>query len=257
MTTADNSPRATAQELERAILRMLRDTDVAIGAGSICAGLRDAGHEISEATVGRLLRELDRRGLTSRDSNRGRVLSAAGVARLRELDDSHARTASGARVAQALDPRTLREVIDFVYVRRGLEREAARLAAIRATEDDIAHLLALVAAQEAADHDDWEHGWAFHEAVAAASHNEAVISLFAMFSDTQEAVGRLSHDADPAHEDRRCRHHEQIVAAIAAHDPDAAEEHMMEHLTEVVVGFEQALHGAAAELEPPLTRDAP
>ncbi len=242
MTTIPERASDSAREIERLILRMLQDTAEAIGAGNICAELRNQSHDISEATVGRLLRDLDRRGLTRRNSNRGRVLSPEGAAQLEALDVWHARSLSGLRVEQALDPQTLREVIDFLYVRRGLEREAVRLAAVRATDEDLAMLKRLVVEQEQQDHDDWEHGWAFHAAVGAASHNEVIGSLFQLFSDTHQAVGRLSHDADPAHEEHRCHHHEEIVAALEAHDPDAAEERMMEHLTEVIVGFEQALH---------------
>jgi DNA-binding FadR family transcriptional regulator len=115
-----------------------------------------------------------------------------------------------------------------------VESAVARLAAERATEPEIAALQASVDAL-AADLDDASFGRLenarFHAAVARAGRNVALrFFVDATRVTSDETAAKLLYVRR-----RRSPHvtaHQQIVDAIAAHDPDAAEAAMRAHLEE-------------------------
>ncbi|MBW8487000.1 FadR/GntR family transcriptional regulator [Actinomadura parmotrematis] len=115
------------------------------------------------------------------------------------------------------------ELVEILEVRRGLEAEAARLAAARRTPGDVAGIAAALAARDAAfaggDHAAFvEADLAFHTAVVEATHNRVLTDLYRDFSTVLRAsigaAGTLSRHADVPHG--------PIAAAIEAGDADAA-----------------------------------
>lgn len=235
-------------ELERVALAALAESEEPLGAWRLAAILRHAGFAVSEATAGRLLHDFDRRDLTSRASNRGRILNAAGREHLAVLEGQQSVAAKQLLVIDALDWQSRVEVLDFLYVRRGLEAEAARLAAARWTKSDHARLLKTL--QEQSTHamsssDLWEHGWAFHQAVAVASKSKLIISLFDLFSESHRSLGQISHKIDHVRSEHRVSEHQDILDAIIAGDGEAAARHMVEHLSAVIDDLEAALRSAS------------
>ena len=114
---------------------------------------------------------------------------------------------------------------EVVEVRRAFEVEAARLAALRRTPDDLAALDEALAAREAA----WRSGRvdefaaadvALHTAVVAAAHNGMLAELYAsvaaaLHSSVAQAMGG-------ALEPERYVDHGRLVAAIREGDPARA-----------------------------------
>ena len=103
--------------------------------------------------------------------------------------------------------------------------EAARLAAVRRTREDLAALDAALADREAA----WRSGRldafvatdsALHEVIVAAAHNPMLADLYASIG----AAIRASVAADIGPDLRPEKHidHARLVAAIRAGDPDRA-----------------------------------
>src|SRR5688572_24276649 len=80
-----NGVTAASLKFEHTILHLLDATEGPAGSGTLMERLDDLGFRVSEPTVGRFLRTLDRRGLTERVSNKGRGLTDGGRARLHEL----------------------------------------------------------------------------------------------------------------------------------------------------------------------------
>lgn len=122
--------------------------------------------------------------------------------------------------------------------RRPLEGEAAALAALRATEEDLAHVrVALIRMEqdlvsadlgEAAD-------WEFHHAVAMASHNGLILKVMQHLQDAlrrslKTARRRLYSIADMPQ--RLLAEHVEIYEAIRARDPERARACMLEHITQ-------------------------
>lgn len=146
-----------------------------------------------------------------------------------ELAGAVARRVADARVAETVE------------VRRAFEVEAARLAALRRTPEDVAMLDGALAAREAA----WRSGRlaAFvaadadlHTAIVAAAHNAMLAGLYAsigaaMRATVEDSTIGLDGEVDPA----RYVDHGRLVAAIRTGDPA------------------RAAHEAAAFLEAPST----
>ncbi|MGH2532650.1 MAG: FadR/GntR family transcriptional regulator [Thermomicrobiales bacterium] len=115
-------------------------------------------------------------------------------------------------------------LLHTLEIRRGLEPEAAALAAMRATDAQIARLEDLIEAVEEAYRrvgDAPEEDWAFHQAVYEASGNplfgqliNGIHSLFHRF--WENPVNR------PGFARRGIVHHRTLVEAIRARDPEGA-----------------------------------
>jgi len=118
----------------------------------------------------------------------------------------------------------------------------ARMAALRATEAEIAQMQRLLEKSEAArDAKTWEL-WdgRLHRAVAEAAHNTLLLSIFDAFNAMRRQAkwSALRQAAlTPARHAAYCAHHRAYVAAIAARDPVKAETVMRKHIEAVRDGL--------------------
>ncbi|MFA1540168.1 FadR/GntR family transcriptional regulator [Actinomadura monticuli] len=151
-----------------------------------------------------------------------RALTHAGLLESRQGDGTYVRATSELSGAVRRRLETA-ELVEILEVRRGLEVEAARLAATRRTEADIAAITAALARRDAS----WAAGehaafveadLAFHTAVVDATHNRVLMDLYRDFSAVLRAgigaAGVLLEHADVPHG--------PIAAAVEAGDADAA-----------------------------------
>ncbi|WDZ86266.1 FadR/GntR family transcriptional regulator [Micromonospora cathayae] len=125
-------------------------------------------------------------------------------------------------VARRLSDHRMAEVIE---VRRAFEVEAARLAALRRTPDDLAALDAALAEREAAWHADRlaefvEADAKLHVAVVAAAHNAMLAELYASFGTALRAT--VAQAMGDVLTPERYVDHGRLVAAIRAGDPEWA-----------------------------------
>lgn len=144
-------------------------------------------------------------------------------------DDLIRQIGSGARHLLSMQPDTLEHLKD---ARVFLEAGTARMAAERATAQDIAALRERVAEQRAALQDLARFlgcDMAFHREIARISGNPIfpaiVEAIFRWGSDYYQPLVRA-----PGAEQLTLAEHARIVDAIAAHDGPAAEEAMRAHL---------------------------
>jgi GntR family transcriptional regulator, transcriptional repressor for pyruvate dehydrogenase complex len=121
---------------------------------------------------------------------------------------------------------------DLAEARLALETTAARLAAQRATPEDLTALEAAIqgpmrpptAGDTAASSMD------FHTALVIASHNQALLAMFrATRALIQEAFDQL-HAQQPDMTDAARKTHSELYAAIAEHDSERAGALMRQHL---------------------------
>ncbi|WP_067833549.1 FadR/GntR family transcriptional regulator [Actinomadura kijaniata] len=151
-----------------------------------------------------------------------RALTHAGLLESRQGDGTYVLATSEMSGAVRRRLETA-ELIEILEVRRGLEVEAARLAAARRTEADIAAIGAALAERDAA----WTAGeharfveadLAFHTAVVEATHNQVLTDLYRDFAATLRAsigaAGNMLEHADVPHG--------PIASAIEAGDAPAA-----------------------------------
>jgi len=153
-----------------------------------------------------------------------RALVHAGLLDPRPGDGTYVRASTGLDAALERAARRW-GAIDALEVRSMLERDAARLAAQRRDDADVAAIEAALAGRHLAHADDSrafvEADAAFHTAVVAATHNHVLIELYAhLAAPLRESVTEvLSVDAN-AHD---FASHQALARAIREGDPAAAE----------------------------------
>lgn len=151
-----------------------------------------------------------------------RALTHAGLLESRQGDGTYVRATSELSGAVRRRLETA-ELVEILEVRRGFEVEAARLAATRRTDADIAAIAVALARRDAAwaagEHSAFvEADLEFHTAVVEATHNRVLTDLYRDFSAALRAsigaAGSLLEHADVPHG--------PIAAAIEAGNADAA-----------------------------------
>jgi GntR family transcriptional regulator, transcriptional repressor for pyruvate dehydrogenase complex len=127
---------------------------------------------------------------------------------------------------------TAQELEMVIEVREALEIKAARLAAQRATDEDIERIAIYQELAEIQGRDierEIEIDMAFHEAITNGSHNELlssiIISLRGIFMNYIKMSIQTDETLEPT-----IAEHEAIYRAIAERNPDQAEEAMRQHL---------------------------
>jgi DNA-binding FadR family transcriptional regulator len=130
----------------------------------------------------------------------------------------------------------------FQNARVLFETALARDAAMHASEEDIGRLdAALQRNREALGNADAfiASDVAFHYVLAEMPRNPIFTALHAAIAEwLQEQRATSVHEHGSP--DAACRAHERIFRAVAAHDPDAAERAMRDHLDEVARFYWQA-----------------
>lgn len=162
-----------------------------------------------------------------------RALAHAGVLDVRHGDGTYVRARNeteGVLMRRA----ELAPLLDVMTVRRGLEVEAARQAAEHHTEADLSRLVALSRSPDSgAVERRVERALQFHSALVAASHNPLLIELYQAMTGSV-AAGMHQATADPELSDVGTRDHEDLIAAIAEHDPERAASAAARHLAPLI-----------------------
>jgi DNA-binding FadR family transcriptional regulator len=155
-----------------------------------------------------------------------RALAHSGMLEVRQGDGTWVRAASG--LGAALDRYVRRaDARHVLEVRRGLEREAARLAARHRTEADLARLTDALARQHelaaADDRDGFVRGdLEFHRLVTAAAHNPVLIDLLDHLGEALGATIALTVDEQHAVGSPLFHVHTGLVEAIRDGNDEAA-----------------------------------
>ncbi len=179
--------------------------------------------QVSRPTVGEAVRVLTRAGvLTVKRGAGGGIVVASSVIPPSILKLSSRRLAG-----------SLRELVE---ARRPVEMELARLAAVRATDDDIAEMHKALHLQEKAGSESpqWIYGnFKFHYAIGRAARSNL---LFHLQSEVIKELAMLIEGLTPRDQDRpeaTIAEHKVILAAMESRDPQAVCSAMDKHLREI------------------------
>ncbi len=153
---------------------------------------------------------LDQEGLVTREHNRG--------ARVRLVSEQ--------------------EALQIEEVRAALERLLARQAAAKATVSDIRELRHVLADMRKRFSNGDAIGYSelnprFHQLIWAAARNPTAGQMVGTLK-SQSLRYQYQTMLRPGRTERSLREHEQIFSAIVAHDPEAADAAMRDHLEEVL-----------------------
>ena len=164
------------------------------------------------------------------------------LASLRSIGLVDVRHGDGAylmRTAEEIVPRLAVEMLhveaDHPMVweaREAIEVHAARLAATRATANDLAAMhraITAMATEIEAGKDGTEPDAALHQAIVDAAHNPLLTQLFATMHDVVSRTSAASLSI-PGRSPESLRAHRAIVEAVGDRDPDRAASEMTSHL---------------------------
>lgn len=227
--------------LEADALEILRDAVQPLGSGALSAALRERGHNLSEATIGRLLRDFDVANYTQKAGFQGRMLSAAGAERLAVLADQRKNMQWGVEFVQMLRGHDKERLLEVLVARRAIESELAALAAEQATPDDLAQLENILAEQRrtldagclAAQQD-----VDFHNLIARMAKNRVLESAIALIRQDTQLSPVLEYIRKHVHS-MVYIDHEKIKNAIKARQADQARQTMTQHINNLIADVER------------------
>lgn len=134
----------------------------------------------------------------------------------------------------------------FYEIRRMIETEVARIAALRATKEDIAqiekHLTQMQDYHQSDIEKFTEADTEYHQALAQATQNPLFLTLLMSITKLLRQI-QFKASGTPGGPEDAIAYHTRILEAVRAQDPDASQQAMAEHL-ENVFGRLQAVNDA-------------
>lgn len=237
------------KKLEYLTLSSVQAAKSPVGSHALAESLLDRGITVSAPTAGRILGALEKEGLLEQVNRRGRVLTPKGERRLEELRAECEQAETANELLDRLNRPDLKILLEQVETRLALEREAARLAAGRASDHEIkviqtyAELLDEVLEDSPHRHSMFHQamiGRQFHEAIAEASKNQILfITLRLINKDLalRDILVRLRKMDGYVFGGN----HRSIAEAIRNRDPDASEKAMADHINGIVINVRRFL----------------
>lgn len=214
------------------ILDTIAKSTEPIGSGTLCSQLVLMGVGISEATVGRILRHLDERNLTSRVGYQGRRLTHEGEARLEQLARLNDEALITNELRESLRLQDEQDLIDTLVARRAIEREIARLAAENIRDDELTLLRECVEDHVthfeqglSVSHDDM----VFHRMIAKASRNRILEAALELIRQNWQYTPVLAYIRTQVNKNA-VPDHQRILSALEVRSPEAAEDATLKHL---------------------------
>lgn len=221
------------KQLQCSILSILSKAEDPVGSGYICEYLKLQGYNISEATVGRILRELDIKGYTQKIGFKGRSLTLLGKEKLIELETEKDIHHYGRELISAIKATGLEELLEILTARKVIESQLAKLAAQCITDEEIVEVQRLIDRQQmhvelgqSIAQDDVD----FHNIIARIARNRVLETAMALIRQH----GQLSPIFEYIRKEVKSGvvlDHKEIYEALAKKDPEAAEKAMVKHIT--------------------------
>ncbi len=218
-----------------AVLEIIGRASDPVGSWHVKDELETYDIDVSSATVGRLLNQLENRGFLTKHSIRGRTLTEAGRAAIKRAYNNQNIEAHKRKLNDLINSNVLRKFLMALEARQAIERATSRLAAERITEEQLQHL------RDTIDHQRKHHEQGksiatddieFHKTIAEASGNEALASLYVILSMLGQQSELFEHLRSKVHPSLMTAH-VNVLRAIEARDPDRAEHAMEQHLEQL------------------------
>lgn len=216
------------------LLKHMVENDEPVGSGTASGLLTAAGFQVSEATVGRLLRFMDAQGYTQRVGFKGRILTPLGREHVGQLSEFESRQRFSERLARLVRSQSLDGLLEILVARRAIEREIARLAALNLTSEQARNITLQVKEFESATGDRIAHGdVAFHQALAEAAGNKVLKAALDLIRQDAQLSPVLGYIRMQLHR-QVFSDHKKILDAILARDSAAAEQAMVNHIENLI-----------------------
>lgn len=212
-------------------LREIYEQHAPAGATILCKRLN-----ISQATAGRLLSDMENLGLVEKVSNKGRILSAKGIEQLKLHDITNQKDQIAKELVSISLDDGKRTLLEIMEIRKLLECQTAKLAPGHATEEDICELENYAIAHRynlAQDKPADEQDLSFHLCIARISQNYTISKILGLLLTGGNAYVKFS-EAGVTDKDLQVKFHLKILNAIKAKKPVLASQAMNDHLNQII-----------------------
>ena len=221
------------------LLKYMSENPIPVGSGKASDVLNNAGFQLSEATVGRLLRCMDNGGHTDRLGYRGRVLTEQGQKYIDSILHRESRQRYSDQLSGLVRSKSMNDLIETLVARRAIEREIARLAALNITPSQVEQLAKIVLDYELAGGDRVAHGdVAFHQFLANAAGNKVLRAALDLIRQDAQLSPVFGFIREQVHS-RIFTDHKMVFEAVAAKDSLAAEQAMVNHIENLINDVEK------------------
>lgn len=218
------------------ILKAIQNTALPVGASYLSQKLN-----LAPATIGRILTDLDKRGLLMKVSNKGRVLTKKGSDFLMMEADKEEKQKTATKLAGFATESDKQTLLEVLQVRKLLEVYTAEKACINATEDEILTLERLmlehlheIRSGGLGSNTDFE----LHLAIARASKIETIYQILKIILTADNIYSKFSYVSDQL-KHTQIKQHDSIIQAIRERNPQKASAAMEAHLTQIMADVEQ------------------
>jgi len=212
------------------LLKLMQEIDGPVGATFLSTKTN-----LSQATVGRYLLQLEQKGLVKKVSNKGRTLTSKGIETINELNISFNKDKIAKElISLSIDDRK-ETLLEIIAVRKLLEQYTAAKAAENATPHDIQVLedyaythRYLLSQGNCANAEDL----GFHLTIAKISQNQTLYKILELLLKDNNAYVMFSEAGDDQR-DLQVTYHFRILDAIRNKNPLEAQKAITEHLEQV------------------------
>jgi DNA-binding FadR family transcriptional regulator len=235
------STKPSVARLEYDILQTISAHGRPVGSWTVHFVLRERGYTVSAPTIGRRLRDLEKRGMLSPATIEGRSLTPAGEELLKRTDEEHLIQMSTGKLLLSLERNSRKDLIDQLIVRRAIEGESAALAAQNVSSRTLVSLGRIIEDQRLAirrGEMGVNEDVRFHETLAQASGNSVLASIVHLLR-SHPRFNHLINAIRTKVGGQRIIDHEEILSAITRRDASLARRAMERHITKLIDDVEQ------------------
>lgn len=217
-------------------LSAISQSPLPVGAWYLRRILLEKDVDVSEATCGRLLRNMEDSGHVQSEGRRGRTITLEGEVALAHWQEEKVRERSQAAFMQSLEINGPKQLKDVLVARRAIEAEAAALAAVNARERDLERLKGLIDEHRkvlASGESGTDQNTAFHRAIAVAGRNDVIVTALDVIYRHPDVMKAFEHIRAKVGS-RMVDDHSLILEKVLSRDPEAARESMVQHMANVI-----------------------
>jgi GntR family L-lactate dehydrogenase operon transcriptional regulator len=208
-----------------------KEVNLPIGATYLCKRL-----DVPQATVGRMLTQMEKDGLLEKVGNKGRQLTAKGLAYLEKqcIIDSKKKVASSLiSTVEDISKERLLEILDVrkLLECRAIEQACANVTSLEMKELDEIMLEYIYEVKHGGVAD--EINLRLHLTIAKISKNITIYQILRIILTNKSAYSKFSHVADQI-KTVQVQQHSALVEAVKNRDGETGKRLMQQHLEQVI-----------------------
>lgn len=233
-----------AELIKFMMLQQIKTRPDGLGAWELPVMLSKEGLDVSTATVGRYLKDLDNENLTRKVGNRGRVLTELGRVKLTQIEWDVESNVVHKGVKDAVSGSEYSDLVDIYTVRVAIELGSVKLCCRNATKKEIQAIEDYVNEYESQvqkGNDFTDVSLDFHILLAKGTHNRFMEKLLAMLIFEQKKIEyNLKYLPTRSCGKLFAEQHRMIFNAINEKNEALAVQIMKEHFNDIIASLHKS-----------------